>query len=102
MESSICEELPSDESKTMECEREYYWVVLCKSRLYHLLQNKMTSHPILLGEADSVSPPPPLNGGFRVRCDDCGRERVYHSGDVLRFETEPPASFAAHPLFREL
>ena len=28
---------------------EYYWVVLCKNRQYHLKQSQAAGHPILLG-----------------------------------------------------
>lgn len=82
-----------------ESESEYYWVVLCKNHMFHNLQNRFSGHPILLGETDAVSSPPPLKGTFSVRCDDCGREHTYHPSELLRFETEPHASFVAHPLF---
>jgi hypothetical protein len=91
-----------NESKMMAFEKDYYWVVLCKSRLCHFLQNRSMPHTIMLGETDSVSAPPRLEGGFRVKCDDCGKEYVYHSADLLRFEAEPPEFFVAHPLFRRI
>jgi hypothetical protein len=79
---------------------EYYWVVLCKNHHYHLKQSQAAGHPILLGE--SVSPPPHLETDYKVRCDDCGKEYSYGPRELLRHETEPPASFLAHPLFADL
>jgi len=84
-----------------EFDSEYFWVVLCKNHLYHNLRNRSAGHAILLGETDAFSPPPPLKAPFGVRCDDCGREYFYHPKEVLRFETEPPSSFAAHPQFAD-
>ena len=83
----------------MEHEREYYWVVLCKNQFHHFLQNHFVGHVILLGETDSVSPPPAIGAGFKARCDECGKEYSYRSKDLLRFETEPPESFLPHPQF---
>jgi hypothetical protein len=80
---------------------EHYWVVLCKNHHYHLKQSQAAGHPILLGETDSVSPPPHLETDFKVRCDDCGKEYSYSPCELLRHETEPPASFLAHPLFAD-
>ena len=80
-------------------ELEYYWIVLCKNHHYHLKQSQASGHPILLGETDSVSPPPYLERDFKTRCDDCGKEYSYSPRALLRYETEPPASFVAHPLF---
>jgi len=84
-----------------EFEKEYFWVVKCKNRLFHLLQNRSTGHIILLGETDSFSPPPKLEALFSVRCDDCGKEYSYHSREILRFETDRPAAFEAHHLFAD-
>jgi len=84
-----------------EFEKEYFWVVKCKNRLVHILQNRSTGHIILLGETDSISPPPKLHVPFSVRCDGCGKEYSYHSKEILRFETDPPTAFEAHPLFAD-
>jgi hypothetical protein len=86
----------------MEYELEYYWIVLCKNHHYHNKQNLSTGHPILLGETDSVSSPPYLETDFKVRCEDCDREYSYSPRELLRYETEPPASFLAHPIFADL
>ena len=80
---------------------EYYWIVLCKNQHYHRKQSLAAIHPILLGETDSVSPLPPLKKTFLVTCDDCGTEYKYSPREILRYETEPPASFLAHPLFAD-
>jgi hypothetical protein len=80
---------------------EYYWIVLCKNHHYHRKQSLATGHPILLGETDSVSPPPHLETNFLVTCDDCHTEYKYNPREILRYETEPPASFSAHPLFAD-
>ena len=85
----------------MEITKEYYWVVLCKNHRFHNRQNTSTGHKILLGETDSFSSPPRLGTPFRAVCDDCGKEHTYQAGEVLRFETEPPESFATHPLFAD-
>lgn len=45
-------------------------------------------------------PLPDLDGPFRVRCDECGKEYLYKSSDVRRYEQELPESFTPHPLFR--
>ena len=81
--------------------KEYFWIVLCKNHLFHNRQNRSTGHIILLGETDEISHRPPLEAKFSVKCDNCGRTYDYNRGDLLRFETEPPASFVAHPLFLE-
>lgn len=80
---------------------EYYWVVLCKNHPYHRGQSHAARHAILLGETDSVSPPPLLETNFLVTCDDCGKEYTYNPRELLRHLTEPPASFSAHPLFAD-
>jgi hypothetical protein len=82
--------------------QEYYWVVLCKNHQYHFKQSQAAGHPILLGETDSVSPPPHLEMDFTVDCEDCGREYSYRPRELLRYQTEPPASLVAHPLFRHI
>jgi hypothetical protein len=84
----------------MEFDKEYYWVVLCKNRIFHYRQNTSSGHKILLGETDPVSPPPRLESPFSAICDDCGKEYTYRPSEVLRFETEPPRVFLTHPLFR--
>ena len=85
----------------MEIAKEYYWVVLCKNNLFHYRQNRSTGHKVLLGETDAVLSPPRLAAPFKAVCDDCGKEYTYELSEVLRFETEPPPSFAAHPLFAD-
>jgi hypothetical protein len=85
----------------MEFEKEYYWVVLCKNRLFHYRQNISSGHKILLGETDEVSPPPRLESPFRAICDDCGKEYTYKPSELLRFETEPPPVFLTHPLLAD-
>jgi hypothetical protein len=78
----------------------YCWVVLCKNRWFHYRQTLFTSHRIPLSETDAVMSLPTLEGRFPVRCDDCGREYLYKSSDVRRYEQELPESFTPHPLFR--
>jgi hypothetical protein len=85
----------------MEHDAEYFWIVLCKTHFHHLLQNRSAGHPILLGETDSVSPPPLIQQSFKAKCDACGKEYSYDPHDLLRFETEPPDAFVAHPLFSD-
>jgi hypothetical protein len=81
-----------------EFAREYYWVVICKNRLFHSF-HRSPSHRILLGETDAYLSPPALEERFSIRCDGCGKAYEYRPADVLRYETEPPDSFVAHPLF---
>lgn len=81
-------------------DRQYCWVVICKNRWYHVRQNLFFGHRILLGETDSVTPLPALNGRFTVRCDDCRKEYSYKPEEVRRFDQELPESFTPHPLFR--
>ncbi len=78
----------------------YFWVVLCKNHKYHKRQNIFFGHRIPLGETDTFSPPPDVNGGLRVRCDDCGEEFTYKANELLRAEFEYPEAFTAHPLFQ--
>lgn len=85
----------------MAHETQYYWTVLCKTHFHPLRQNRVAGHPILLGEADTVSPPPRIPRSFKVKCDACGREHAYDPHELLRYETEPPEGFVAHPLFTD-
>ena len=85
----------------MEHETEYFWIVLCKTHFHHLLQNRAAEHPILLGETDPYSPPPPIKKTFKAKCDACGKEYSYDEHDILRFEAELPEAFVAHPLFAD-
>jgi hypothetical protein len=77
---------------------QYCWVVFCKNRWFHLRRNLFYGHRITLAETDAVSPPPPLQGRFTVRCDACGKQYHYKPSDVLRYEQNVPESFARHPL----
>jgi hypothetical protein len=82
----------------------YFWVVLCKNRLFHIRETLSVNYRerIPLGETDAVAPRPIVNCIFNVRCDKCGKEYSYKSSDVLKFELDPaPESFSPHPLFRE-
>ena len=82
----------------------YFWVVLCKNRLFHIRETLSFNYRerIPLGETDAVTPCPIVNCSFNVRCDKCGKEYSYKSSDVLKFELDPaPESFTLHPLFRE-
>jgi hypothetical protein len=78
----------------------YCWVVLCKNAWFHFRQSLFSSHRIPLGETDAVMSPPALDGPFRVRCDECGKEYLYKPTDIRRYEQELPASFTPHPLFQ--
>ena len=78
----------------------YCWVVLCKNHWFHLRQNIFFGHRIPLGETDAIMPRPALEERFRVRCDACGKEYVYKSSEVRRFNQQLPESFTPHPLFR--
>lgn len=78
---------------------QYCWVVLCKNHRFHKQQNLYFGHRIPLGETDAFMPPPALNGGMRVRCDDCGEECSYQAKDILRIQLDLPPSFSPHPLF---
>jgi hypothetical protein len=83
----------------MGSESQYFWVVLCKNHKFHKRQNLFFGHKIPLAETDAFQPPPSLDGGLNVRCDDCGQEYTYKSKDLLRIELESPESFTPHPLF---
>lgn len=78
-------------------DKDYYWVVLCKNPGNHPL----FEHIILLGETDSISPPPALQSMFTARCSKCGEEYSYQASEVLRYEATPPDRFVPHPLFVE-
>ena len=78
---------------------EYFWIVLCKNHEFHRHQNIFFGHRIPLGETDTITPPPEVNGGLKVRCDDCGQEFRYEARDLLRIELEYPEAFVPHPLF---
>ena len=79
----------------------YCWVVVCKNRWFHLRQNFFYGHKIPLAETDAFASLPALERPFAVRCDECGKEYLYKTSDVRRFEQELPESFTPHPLFRE-
>jgi serine/threonine protein kinase len=85
--------------KEMWVDSNYCWVVVCKNDWFHRRPNVFNVHRIPLAETDAVSPRPRLDKPFAVRCDECGKESMYQSSDVLRYEMEAPASFVAHPLF---
>jgi hypothetical protein len=78
---------------------QYFWVVLCKNHKFHKRENLFFEHKIPLGETDAIQPPPVVNGGLSVRCDDCGHEYTYQSKDLLRIELDVPEPFKPHPLF---
>ena len=84
-----------------EWDKDYYWVVLCKNPGHHLHRSTLFEHIILLGETDSVSPPPALRSSFKAKCDECGKEYTYQSSEVMRYEAVPPDRFVPHPLFVE-
>jgi hypothetical protein len=82
----------------------YFWVVLCKHRLFHVRESLSLfyRYRIALGETDAVSPCPVLNRSFIALCDRCGKEATYKASDVMRFELDaPPETFTPHPLFRD-
>jgi hypothetical protein len=79
----------------------YCWVVVCKNHWFHLRQNFFYGHKIPLAETDAFAPLPALAHPFAVRYDACGKEYLYKTSDVRRFEQELPPSFTPHPLFRE-
>src|SRR4029077_6629355 len=81
----------------------YFWVVLCKNRLFHIRKSLSLNYRerIALAETDSVTACPIGNITFNVRCDKCGKEYSYRASDVLKFELEAPELFTPHPLFAE-
>jgi hypothetical protein len=78
----------------------YCWVVLCKNNWFHSRQNLFSKHKIPLAETDVYAPPPALKNSFMVKCDECHKEYLYKSSEVLRHDQELPASFVPHPLFQ--
>ena len=90
------------ESRMWEDNR-YFWVVLCKNRWFHMRDSLSLNYRqrIPLSETDAFTSCPIGNLTFNVRCDKCGKEYSYGTSDVLKFEMEPPESFAPHPLFAE-
>ncbi len=80
----------------------YCWVVLCKNHWFHLRRSLFASHRIPLGETNALAALPPLQGSFRVRCEECGKQYLYRPSDVRRYEQEVPESFTPHPLFQNL
>ena len=83
----------------MDTDTSYYWAVICKSHTFHNRENRLFGHKILLGETDPYSPPPLVDAGFSVRCDDCGREHSYKASELVRVQLEYSESFVPHPLF---
>jgi hypothetical protein len=83
----------------MRADANYYWVVICKNHNFHNQQNRFFGHKIPLGETDSYSPMPTLDGNFTVRCDECGREYSYKPSEVLRLSLEYRDYLVPHPLF---
>jgi hypothetical protein len=81
--------------------KQYFWVVLCKNHRFHKQQNLFFGHKIPLGETDPYVPPPDLDDGVSVRCDQCGHEYQYAPDEVVRLELDPTDldSFKPHPLF---
>ncbi len=78
----------------------YCWAVICKNKWFHRRESLRYGHKIPLGPTDAFSAPPVLNGPFTARCDGCGKEYSYKPSELVRFESDLPASFAPHPLFR--
>src|SRR5260370_11544852 len=78
----------------------YCWVVICKNNWFHGRKNLFFKHKIPLAETDAYASPPVLNDKFTVRCDECHKEYLYKSSEVLRHDQELPVSFTPHPLFR--
>ena len=95
------EEKEIEPPKEMWVGSDYCWVVVCKNHGFHGRGNFFSAHRIPLGETDEVLSRPKINRAFRVRCDECGKEYTYQPSDVLKYEMEVPASFVAHPLFRD-
>jgi hypothetical protein len=95
------EEKEIEPPKEMWVDSNYCWVVVCKNHWFHGRGNFFSVHRIPLGETDAVLPRPTIDKPFRVRCDECGKEYTYTPSDVLKYEMEAPASFVAHPLFRD-
>ena len=83
-------------------DKQYFWVVICKNHHFHNHENIWFGHRILLGETDSYSDLPVTAPRITVRCDDCHKEYEYSQKEILKFESEPVASFVEHPMFREV
>ena len=81
-------------------EKQYYWIVICKNRRYHIRRNILFGHPIPLAETDFYSAMPPLEGRFSGQCDECGEDYTYSPSEVMRFEMYPPEVVVTHKLFR--
>jgi serine/threonine protein kinase len=94
-------ETKTEPPKGMWVDSDYCWVVVCKNNWFHRRYNFFNVHRIPLGETDAVLPRPTIDKPFGVRCDECGKEYLYRPSDVLKYEMEAPASFVAHPLFRD-
>jgi hypothetical protein len=89
-----------DSPKEWWVNAEYFWIVLCKNEQFHRRANPLHAHRIPLGQTDTVSRLP-VSKPFQVRCDSCGKEYIYTSSEVMRWEMEAPESFDPHPLFRD-
>lgn len=87
--------------KELWVDSNYCWVVVCKNHWFHRRYNFFNVHRVPLGETDAVLPRPKIDKPFGVRCDECGKEYLYQPSQVLKYEMEAPASFVAHPLFRD-
>lgn len=87
--------------KELWVDSNYCWVVVCKNHWFHRRYNFFNVHRIPLGETDAVLARPKIDKPLGVRCDECGKEYLYQPSDVLKYEMEAPASFVAHPLFRD-
>ena len=79
----------------------YCWVVICKNRKFHDHQNISSGHKIPLAETDALASPPVLDLRFRVRCDECGEEYLYHPAELVRFQMVLGREFKPHPLFAD-
>ena len=82
-------------------DRDYCWVVVCKSHAFHRRRNVYNVHRIPLGRTDAVSDPPAIGHRFVVRSDECRKEFSYKPSEVLRWEMDLPLSFVPHPLFED-
>jgi len=78
----------------------YCWVVICKNNWFHGRKNLFFKHRIPLAETDAYASLPALNSKFKVSCDECHKEYLYKSSEVLRHDQEIPVSFTPHPLFQ--
>ena len=87
-------------SKELWVDSEYCWVVVCKNDAFHRHPNINNVHRIPLGQTDAVEPRPAIETPFSVVCDECRKEYIYQSSEVLRWEMATPPSFAPHHLFK--